>query len=387
MTALPGVRGLSANASRQRGQALLLILVVLLLSFGAIFYTSVNPKSLTLERDRTTNAALAQAKDALIGYAVKDATRPGELPCPDVNNDGQLTLGVDFTGGAGAPCVSLIGRLPWRNLGLPDLRDGSGERLWYALSNNFHAGATSPLNSDTKGTLTITGTSPASSVIAVIFSPGSVVGAQVRGTANENTVANYLEGGNQTGIATSTFVTGAVTPTFNDRLLTITGADLMTPVEKRVAKEILILFNAFRLAAGYFPWADETGITGIDGYSNPNYRRGAPPLARPWPDDWGDVGITTGTHPALAWLQANEWWRTTYYAIAGDEAPSGSGGMLSVDGNNARVVLFTTGPAGASRPSNNWCDYLEDPLNCNDNDTFWTPASTAYARDRLYIIP
>jgi len=395
VTAPPGLRGLPANASRQRGQALLLTLVALLVGFGAIFYTLVSPATLTLEQDRTTNAALAQAKDALIGYAVKDANRPGELPCPDVNNDGQLTLLIDFTGGAGAPCMSLLGRLPWKTLGLPDLRDGSGERLWYALSDNFHAGATPPLNSDTKGTLTITGTSPASSVIAVIFSPGSVVGTQVRDTANENTIANYLEGGNETGIATSTFVTGAVTSSFNDRLLVITGADLMTPVEKRVAREILALLSAYRTAAGYYPWADNN----FNGISDSSVRRGAVPLVSaatagpPLTPNWGDVGITPALYPALTWLQANQWWRVIYYAAAGDEAPSGSG-MLDVDGNNTRVVLYTTGPAvaGDGRPSINpfpgyWCDYLNDPNNCNDNDTLWTPTSTAYARDRLYIIP
>jgi hypothetical protein len=389
VTAPPGLRGLPANASRQRGQALLLILVALLIGFGAVFYTLVSPAKLTLEQDRTTNAAMAQAKVALIGYAVKDANRPGELPCPDVNNDGQLTLGIDFTGGAGSPCMSLLGRLPWKTLGLPDLRDGSGERLWYALSDNFHAGATPPLNSDTKGTLTVTGTSPASNVIAVIFSPSSVVGTQVRDTANENTIANYLEGGNETGIATSTFVTGAVTSTFNDRLLVITGADLMTPVEKRVVREILALLSLYRTAAGYYPWADNN----FDGISDSSVRRGGPPLASASPTNWG----SSGTPVVPPWMTANKWWKVIYYAVAGDEAPSGSGGMLDVDGNNARVVLFTTGPAvaGDGRPSTNpfpgyWCDYLENPVsgnNCNDNDTFWTPTSTAYARDRLYIIP
>jgi hypothetical protein len=286
--------------------------------------------------------------------------------------------------------------LPWKQLGLPDLRDGRGERLWYALSDNFHAGATPPLNSDTKGTLTITGTSPASNVIAVIFSPGSVVGSQVRDTANQNNVANYLEGGNETGIATSTFTTGAITNTFNDRLLAVTGADIMTPVEKRVAKEILALLTAYRTAAGYYPWADNN----FDGISNSSVRRGGPPLVSASPAsplNWGSTIPNPVTPVVPGWMIANQWWRVIYYAVAGDEAPSGSGGMLDVDGNNARVVLFTTGPAvaGDGRPSTNpfpgyWCDYLENPVsgnNCNDNDTFWTPTSTAYARDRLYIIP
>ena len=50
----------------------------------------------------------------------------------------------------------IIGRLPWKTFGLPDLRDGSGERLWYALSPNFRDNpSVSPLNSDTRGSITV----------------------------------------------------------------------------------------------------------------------------------------------------------------------------------------------------------------------------------------
>ena len=61
---------------------------------------------------------------------------PGYLPCPDPDDDGW----------AESTCGSLarhlgqaerLGRLPWKTLGLPDLRDGRGERLWYAVSTRY----------------------------------------------------------------------------------------------------------------------------------------------------------------------------------------------------------------------------------------------------------
>src|SRR5574340_1734267 len=158
--------------STQRGQVLLGIVVILGIFLGALFYTFVSPAHYTTERDKITNAALAQAKDALIGYAAKHATRPGALPCPDIFNTGNAP------GLSGNNCQSYIGRLPWKSLGLTDIRDGSGERLWYALSPNFRNlnPPTGPvLNSDTPGQITVIGTLPSTTAIAIIFAPGSAV--------------------------------------------------------------------------------------------------------------------------------------------------------------------------------------------------------------------
>lgn len=378
---------------------MLLTVLALAVGLGALFYSYFGAARQTIAQNRVTTAALAQAKEALIGYAASDSNRPGSLPCPDLITNNIPLNNVPNDGSAdsfsGSDCPSYIGRLPWRTLGLPDLRDGNGERLWYAVTREFARNpscfSTCPMNSDTKGTLTTTGASPASDVIAIVFSPGTVVSAQVRDTANENAVANYLEGGNETGIGTSTFVTGAATASFNDRLLAISGADVMTPVEKRVAKSILTLFQTYRTAAGYYPWADNN----FDGISNNSVRRGAPPLAGASPLNWGSSSPAIPVVPG--WLTNNQWWRVIYYAISENAAASGGSDMLEVDSGNARLVLFTTGPAvtGDGRPSANpfpgyWCDYLENPVsgnNCNDNDTFWTPTSTAYARDRIYVIP
>ena len=89
------------------------------------------------------------------------------------------------------------------------------------------------------------------------------------------------------------------------------------------------------------------------------------------------------------WLiGSNIWGKLFYYAVAPIETATHSAGTLTVDGVAGKsVVLITTGPAGASRPSTNLTDYVDDPENSNNNDIFQMPSSTAYARDRLYTIP
>src|SRR5665811_1174045 len=135
---------------RQRGAALLIMLVILVVGIAAVLVSSLSTTALNNARQNTTSNALAQAKDALIGRAAADNNMPGSLPCPDTNNDGSAELL------SGNNCPSYIGRLPWKTLGLPDLRDGSGERLWYALSPAFRDDTSAqPLNSNTKGTLLV----------------------------------------------------------------------------------------------------------------------------------------------------------------------------------------------------------------------------------------
>src|SRR3989304_665459 len=79
------------RATRQRGQALILALLVLSIGVGALVFSFFNAAKITLESDQITSDALARAKAALIGYAVSrgditGSARPGEFPCPDTDN-------------------------------------------------------------------------------------------------------------------------------------------------------------------------------------------------------------------------------------------------------------------------------------------------------------
>jgi len=93
-----------------------MLLVVMLIGMAAalLVYGMVDTDSLVLQRNNNVAAAFEQAKQAMIGRAVVDQNRPGSLPCPDIDNDGVLTLNVDYF--SGGVCARLIGRLPWRTL-------------------------------------------------------------------------------------------------------------------------------------------------------------------------------------------------------------------------------------------------------------------------------
>lgn len=246
------VRQYSALPVAQRGAVVLLLLLILAVSTASYFLVKrLNSRNIDIKRDQITAAALAQAKIALIGYAAADSNRPGELPCPDIDNDGKITVGVDTHPGTNCANVNFVGRLPWHRLRLPDLRDGHGERLWYALSDNFHAtgSTTTALNTSTNGQLSVSGISPANAVIAIVFSPGPALGGQIRDGLNSdinsavNSVMNYLEGENANG--GSVYETRNTSDTFNDKLLTITFNDLFFAVTHRVASEIGIQLTPY----------------------------------------------------------------------------------------------------------------------------------------------
>ena len=239
---------------RQNGAALLIMLIILVMGALTILVNTLNSSSVQITRNKVTAEALAQAKAALIGRAIADDTSPGSLPCPDITGDGSAASTV----AGGGSCPSYIGRLPWRTLGLPDLRDGTGERLWYALSPNFrdymnpaNPAASHPVNSDNQGTLNISGTTTANNVVAIVFAPGLPLAGQSRsetqtaacattgGSTTENLCAtNYLEGSNANASPNSNYQTAATSSTFNDQMLYITHDQIFDPVEMRVARDV-----------------------------------------------------------------------------------------------------------------------------------------------------
>ena len=179
-----------APMSRARGQALIAaLLLVTVLAAGALLANGdLRARAEAVAHARSLEA-LAQARSALIGYAISYEERhPGEgygfLPCPDSANTGSTPLGA-----CGARGVAAIGRLPWRTLGLPDLRDGWGECLWYAVAGSAkHNPKPLTHNWDSPGQfalLTADGVSlpvaaPDGRAIALVFAPGPALDGQIR---------------------------------------------------------------------------------------------------------------------------------------------------------------------------------------------------------------
>ena len=292
----------------QHGVALIVLLALLGFLVVGVLLTIARSGAIDTERELRTAQALAKAKEGLIAYAVAvlpdtSAKRPGDLPCPDLDNDGQAEMLY-------ASAAQRIGRLPWKTLGLSDLRDADGERLWYALSTRYQrrsfnqctsAGGATCLNSETPGTITVRdshgslvhdGTTPANDpsivptgAIAIVFAPGAIITRlgdsepQDRGCSGDSNLptceqagicsspatarcnpANYLDiadpsvapgltgpednknfadSSNTDGFIAGPIRNAAGQTVVNDTLIAVRYSDLMPKLEQRIAREVL----------------------------------------------------------------------------------------------------------------------------------------------------
>ncbi|HET9042562.1 MAG TPA: hypothetical protein VFN70_05400 [Burkholderiales bacterium] len=258
--------------ARQCGYGILLALVILVLGSLYGLTRGLSQATAQTKHDDHDQAVLRQARDALVARAALDLNRPGSLPCPDSNDDGVADLL------AGNVCPTYIGRLPWQTLRLPDLRDSTGERLWYVLSQPFTDSSASVINSDTQGTVVMTGLAPAANVIALVFAPGTALGGQDRSAVGKNIAANYLEDENRDA-ANNTYVartvcvaSDCVGGAFNDKVLAIGARDLFPVVENMVARRLRLqtdlggaMFKegaSFGDKGHYQRWRDHAGVAG-----------------------------------------------------------------------------------------------------------------------------
>ena len=268
-----------------------------------------------------TARALADAKRAIVGWSVGaglagDGTEhaPGLLPFPDRNND---TGGYDGR----ADCVTsglsdrhLIGRLPragetspcpGRALGV-ELRDGSGEPLWYAVSRNLvnYRGGSSldpPINPglldatpaypwirliDAGGDVVTASNGDPLEIAAVIIAQGPPLAGQTRSGAAPG-AAEYLDSvaidgvsydnadsdGCRDAIAGASaymdcpgrtgeeFIlypdsrgTASATDSFNDRIAWVTAEELLRAAEARALGTLTSVLERYRSRHGAYPW-------------------------------------------------------------------------------------------------------------------------------------
>lgn len=217
---------------RHYAKGFILIALLALLAMGGLYFlvSNLSPEFMRARSQQQTGQALTEAREALIGYAVRFREEQlktgtsglvyGYLPLPDLgssrnNNAGCNQEGCDaanFTGNALG--IMAIGRFPWRALGTAPLRDGNGECLWYAVSGGHQRiQRNSLMNWDTLGQIDVVvanGTAAMVSAIssahdrpiAVIFAPGPPLAGQNRGTSAVDTVdecggnyavTNYLD--------------------------------------------------------------------------------------------------------------------------------------------------------------------------------------------------
>ncbi|WP_255992023.1 hypothetical protein [Chitinolyticbacter albus] len=233
---------------RLTGAALLALLLILVLTFATLWLGVPWRARLTASARAHNADVLATAKRALLSWATLHCTQPGailgnvvagELPRPDTDAPG--TAGSGAQNVAGAP---RLGRLPWRTIALPPLRDASGELLWYAIRNEYGDNDDDP----PAPCLTLTvrdaaggrvDAAPARCIIALVMAPGAVRTGQDR--SNPLDAAAYLDASIVSGhavnnaAATGPFVLGPVGDgaDVNDQVLAITWQELRLPGTSR----------------------------------------------------------------------------------------------------------------------------------------------------------
>jgi hypothetical protein len=241
-----------ATLHKQSGAALLALMLVIIAGASYMLVSNLNANTRFYNRQIETARILSEAKAVLIAYAlmypesVNSNEGPGYLPCPDRTNP--ASVDQTFIGRAGTSCSfgggTIIGRFPWKTLGASDLRDHAGERLWYAVSENFknNPKVMGYLNSDTPGNFSV---DTVDDIVAVIISPGAPVGSQNRDLSTPATLldpANFLEGGNE--LDYNSYVSRAPGE-FNDQLVYITRKELMQAVEQRVINQARTIMNEY----------------------------------------------------------------------------------------------------------------------------------------------
>lgn len=243
-----------ALPARQSGTSLLLaLLIATAVGFGFFFFAPAPPSDAG-KRNAATEATLAEAKAALIGYAAtyrethSNEFNLGYLPCPDLDNTGTAAPNCDNAG------IPVAGRLPYKTLGLPPLRSSDGECLWYIVAGTHKNNPKAPpLNWDRRSVLRIVDSKGQTLAdpdaddggpVAVLIAPGAPLPGQNRpggsfdctsGVPQDVTaqVAHYIDAFDATAQRLALPAAGPASSTRNDRANWISARELYATVAKR----------------------------------------------------------------------------------------------------------------------------------------------------------
>lgn len=441
---------------RQRGMALILFVFTIGLAAIALLLKSYSPVGLRIQTEKKTEQSLAIAKQALLAYTARPITapptsipltcnsncpRPGDMPCPDMDNDGDAESSCS---------VNQIGRLPWKTLGTDDLRDGAGERLWYSVSKQYQNNPRLlPLNSDSTGTISLrdsqgnllydaTGTA---GLAAVVIAPGEVLTrgdglVQSRTIANQNSANHYLDiayGEDNASLTEGTadgFISGMINSAgqklVNDAVLPVTRDEVIAVMEPRVLAEAMQAIGYYYSTNGYYPDpADITDATCMGNaavtndtisancITNTAISLGRIPLGSSVTPPSSDIWAITDSNSILRgdssnnWFQQNGWRELILYAVA----PACTSTNLNCTGadyltlnnsltpfsapmpNNKQVVLIASGKVLPSKIRDDSIDkslfsnYLEDSENLDLDNVFNRHTLDSSKNDRLISTP
>ena len=356
-------------ATRARGAAL--IILMSLLAMGVLYFVTLQLEAVSVYQKEALKGgggdSLVQAREALLGHAATYRDDPahatevfGYLPCPDTTGDGESDPPCGAAGEAS------IGLLPFKTLGLPDLRDSTGACLWYAVAGSFKnlpKATATVMNWDTQGqfrvrdagnTTIVAPDDAQGGAAAIVFAAGPPLPGQNRGIfaaepcrTDPSQVSAHLDGSyNFASGATIALIQGPVADgsgnaTNNDRLAWVTPKEIFDRVKGRsdFAAAINTLSNA--LVASLTPGTP-----------------GAPLVSH----DVGDataVGSSklVGKFPATTNVPANpisyvtyrDNWRDMYrYVRCLPSSPTNK--CLTVNGQNCMGTLIFAGQKPAAGP-------------------------------------
>jgi hypothetical protein len=230
-----------------------LTVVALLCGLGYAMFASLQKSGVIGTSSGDQTQSFAEAKAALLAYALGNPRIPGALPCPDMDADGE----AEFT--TNGACPNVLGRLPWKTLGLDNpVRDAGGESLWYALSPNFRDDASAqPVNVANKGLVSL---GAESDLAALIIGPGRKLDGQgSRGNTFRptNRITEYLE--SPTSDSGLSFATSSATKPVNDSFVAINRKELMFGIAQRAATDLDVHLGAYQLVKDAYP-ADQAAL-------------------------------------------------------------------------------------------------------------------------------
>lgn len=271
-------------STAESGYALILMVLGLMGVGGIVLAGFTQGVKVQSEHERYLHnqRVLREAKQALLQYAynypVTEGNGPGRLPCPDTDSSGtpNPVPGCDAAAG-------VVGRFPWKTpeLNFYDVKDASGEELWYAVSNNFGNSGTITINSSTSGSVTLqdrsgavlhdgTDNTPASGIAAVIIAPGSQItrgGVLQDRAADEDDPVHYLDlfgaidNADFINDDLNGFVTGPIRDVVtgdllvNDQMIVITAAEVIAVAEKATLQAYRHAINDYLVqTGGIYPW-------------------------------------------------------------------------------------------------------------------------------------
>ncbi len=253
-------RKISPARHRQRGAALLLIMLGVIAATATVLLLNLSRDDLRTRQLKHTQAMLAMAREALIDYALLNPDyNPAaaySLPCPDIDGSGGFADGEAHTTACGAAGVSMIGRLPWRTLGLPALKDASSACLWYVVSGSWKNAGTATaamINVDSNGQLQLydieraaisKGVAADDRPVAMVIAPMQALATQTRPGALPGVECvpganadNYLDADAGSGISNAILggvvdgvdvlaVVAGTRDDHNDRIVSISRSDI-----------------------------------------------------------------------------------------------------------------------------------------------------------------